>query len=59
MTFERPFANVFEHMYATGYGIRPMRSSRRVDRLTGLVRGVIVLGAIAAVSGGLANVLVR
>jgi hypothetical protein len=47
-------------MYAAGYGIRPMKSTRRDGfRLALIVRDLVVLVAVAAVSGGLANSLVR
>jgi hypothetical protein len=42
LTFERPFATVGEQMYATGYGIRPLRSARRM-RPAGRLAEVMLL----------------
>jgi nucleoid-associated protein YgaU len=42
LTFEHPFATVAEQMYATGYGIRPLRSARRF-RPAGRLAAVLLL----------------
>jgi nucleoid-associated protein YgaU len=43
LTFEHPFAKVGgEQMYATGYGIRPLRSTRRI-RPAGRLAAVMLL----------------
>jgi nucleoid-associated protein YgaU len=43
LTFEHPFAKVgVEQMYATGYGIRPLRSTRRI-RPAGRLAAVLLL----------------
>jgi nucleoid-associated protein YgaU len=43
LTFEHPFAKVGgEQMYATGYGIRPLRSTRRI-RPVGRLAAVMLL----------------
>ena len=55
LTIERPFVTViFEQMYATGYGIRPTRSSRRQIKPAGRLAAVLLLAL--AVSLGLAVV---
>jgi LysM repeat protein len=52
LTFERPFAYGFaEQMYATGYGIRPLRSARRIRPVSRLAA---VLALALFVSLGLA-----
>ena len=54
LTTERPFVTVrLEQMYATGYGIRPLRSSRRI-KPAGRLAAVLLLAL--AVSLGLAVV---
>ncbi|HXD82751.1 MAG TPA: LysM peptidoglycan-binding domain-containing protein [Candidatus Acidoferrum sp.] len=53
LTFEHPFATVAEQMYATGYGIRPLRSARRM-RPIGRLSAVMLLAL--SVSLGLAIV---
>jgi len=55
LTSEHPFGMFGEQMYATGYGIRPLRSSRRsgVRRVGGIAA---VLGLVAGVSVSLAVV---
>jgi len=54
LTYERPFAMVrLEQMYATGYGIRPLRSSRSLKPVH---RAAAVLVLAVAVSLGLAVV---
>ena len=55
LTTERPFATVGEHMYATGYSIRPMRSSRQ-GPLRHLGRWALVMVAVVCVSVGLSKV---
>jgi nucleoid-associated protein YgaU len=42
LTFEHPFATVAEQMYAAGYGIRPLRSARRI-RPAGRLAAVMLL----------------
>jgi LysM domain-containing protein len=55
LTSERTFDMLFEQMYAAGYGIRPLRSTRRAGaRQVG--RAAAVLGLVAGVSLGLAVV---
>jgi len=55
LTTERPFDMVREHMYAAGYGIRPLRSTRQSDaRRAG--RLAAVLGLVIGVSFSLALV---
>jgi hypothetical protein len=55
LTFERPFDIVCEQMYAAGYGIRPLRSTRRSGaRQVGRVAAVLAMAA--GVSLGLAVV---
>jgi nucleoid-associated protein YgaU len=64
LTFEHPFDTLHEQMYATGYGIRPLRSSRRagarragrIAAILGLVVGVSVSLAVVA-HGGTAPVV--
>jgi len=53
LTFEHPFVTVSEQMYATGYGIRPLRSARRMRPL-GRLAAVMLLAL--SVSLGLAIV---
>jgi nucleoid-associated protein YgaU len=55
LTSERPFATVSEHMYATGYSIRPLRSSRQAP-LRHLGRWALVMVALVCVSIGLSKV---
>ena len=55
LTTERPFATVPEHMYAAGYSIRPLRSSRQAP-LRHLGRWALVLLALAGLSVGLSKV---
>jgi nucleoid-associated protein YgaU len=55
LTTERPFATVIEHMYAAGYSIRPLRSSRQAP-LRHLGRWALVIVAAACVSVGLSKV---
>ena len=55
LTTERPFATVGEHMYATGYSIRPLRSSRQAP-LRHLGRWALVMVAVVCVSVGLSKV---
>jgi hypothetical protein len=45
LTFEHPFATVAEQMYATGYGIRPLRSTRRMRPIGRL--GAVMLLALS------------
>jgi LysM repeat protein len=55
LTIEHPFVTVsLEQMYATGYGIRPTRSSRRQIRPASRLAAVLLLAL--AVSLGLAVV---
>jgi nucleoid-associated protein YgaU len=55
LTSERSFDILCEQMYAAGYGIRPLRSTRRAGaRHVG--RLAAVLGLVAGVSVGLAAV---
>ncbi len=54
LTFEHPFATVAEQMYATGYGIRPLRSARRMRPIGRL--SVVMLLLALSVSLGLAIV---
>jgi hypothetical protein len=49
LTSERAFATVPEHMYATGYSIRPLRS-RREAPLRHLGRWSLILLAAAALA---------
>ena len=55
LTCERPFGTVPEHMYATGYSIRPLRSNRQAP-LRHLGRWALVMVAVAFVSVGLSKV---
>lgn len=56
LTSERPFGMFDEQMYATGYGIRPLRSARRSGvRRAGRIAAV--LGLVAGVSVSLAVVV--
>ena len=55
LTSERPFAIVLEHMYATGYSIRPLRSRRQAP-LRHLGRWSLVLLAFAGIALGLSKV---
>jgi LysM repeat protein len=55
LTTERTFATVCEHMYATGYSIRPLRSNRQAP-LRHLGRWALVMLALAALSVGLSKV---
>jgi nucleoid-associated protein YgaU len=55
LTSERPFATVCEHMYATGYSIRPLRSSRELP-LRHLGRWALVLIVVVCASVGLSKV---
>jgi hypothetical protein len=55
LTTERPFGTVGEHMYAAGYSIRPLRSSRHAP-LRHLGRWAIVLVSVVSVSVGLSKV---
>jgi nucleoid-associated protein YgaU len=49
LTAERLFAILREQMYATGYGIRPMRSTRRI-RPAGRLAAVFVLAMAVSLS---------
>ena len=61
LTSERPFGTLLEQMYATGYGIRPLRTSRhagvrragRLAAVLGLAVGVSLSLAVVA-HGGMA-----
>jgi nucleoid-associated protein YgaU len=55
LTSERAFATVPEHMYATGYSIRPLRS-RREAPLRHVGRWVLVLLTVVAIGLGLSKV---
>ena len=55
LTGERPFGTVSEHMYATGYSVHPLRSSRRAP-LRHLGRWALVMVAVACASVGLSKV---
>ena len=55
LTSERTFATVPEHMYATGYSIRPLRS-RREAPVRHLGRWCLVVLATAALALGLSKV---
>jgi LysM repeat protein len=55
LTSEHPFATVREHMYATGYSIHPLRSSRQAP-LRHLGRWALVMLALASLSVGLSKV---
>ena len=55
LTIERSFATVCEHMYAAGYSIRPLRSSRELP-LRHLGRWALVLIAVVCASVGLSKV---
>jgi len=55
LTSEHPFATVTEHMYATGYSIRPLRSNRQAP-LRHLGRWALVMVVAACVSVGLSKV---
>jgi len=54
LTSERAFVTFSEHMYATGYSIRPLRS-RREAPLRHLGRWSLVLLAVAALGLGLSK----
>jgi nucleoid-associated protein YgaU len=55
LTSEHPFDTLSEQMYATGYGIRPLRSTRRASaRRAGRIGAV--LGLVVGVSASLAVV---
>jgi hypothetical protein len=56
LTSERPFATVGEHMYAAGYSIRPLRSSRRELPVRHLGRWALVLVGVVSISVGLSKV---
>ena len=56
LTIERPFATLPEHMYAAGYSIRPLRSSRQAP-LRHLGRWALVLVVLISVSLGLSKVV--
>ena len=55
LTCEHSFAMVPEHMYATGYSIRPLTSSRQAP-LRHLGRWALVMVALVCVSVGLSKV---
>jgi LysM repeat protein len=55
LTSERPFAIVPEHMYAAGYSIRPLQSSRQ-GPLRHVGRWAMVMVALVAVTVGLSKV---
>jgi hypothetical protein len=55
LTTERTFVTVCEHMYAAGYSIRPLRSSRQPS-LRHLGRWALVMLTVACVSVGLSKV---
>ena len=56
LTTERLFATVIEHMYAAGYSIRPLRSSRQAP-LRHLGRWAMVVVTVGFVGVGLSKVV--
>src|ERR1700674_1610111 len=52
LTFEHPFVTVGEQMYATGYGIRPLRSARRMRPIGRLAAVMLLALSVSLWLGG-------